>query len=210
MRRTARLFALAESLRARRTGVTAEELATELGVSVRTVYRDLDALREASLPVGAERGRGGGYALDRAYSLPPVNFTAREAMVLITLGRLASELRLFPFTQTLDAALRKVRAALPTAAQRKLDAEKHRLTFTGVPAHESLPAVRAAIEEAWFEDRPIDLVYRRADQSVGKRRVRITAIVLERTATLVNTEDQDDGERRQLRLHQIESARPVP
>lgn len=210
MRRTARLFALAESLRARRTGVTAEELAAELGVSVRTVYRDLDALREAALPVGAERGRGGGYALDRAYSLPPVNFTAREAMVLVTLGRLASELRLFPFTQTLDAALRKVRAALPTAAQRKLDAEKHRLTFTGVPAHESLPAVRAAIEEAWFEDRPIDLTYRRADQSVGKRRVRITAIVLERTATLVNTEDQADGERRQLRLHQIESARPVP
>lgn len=206
VRRTARLFALAEALRARRTGVTAEELAGELGVSVRTVYRDLDALREASLPVGAERGRGGGYALDRSYSLPPVNFTAREAMVLVTLGRLASELRLFPFTKTMDAALRKVRAALPTAVQRKLDSERHRLSFTGVPAHESRPEVRAVIEDAWFEDHPVELVYRRADQSRGTRRVRITALVLERTATLVNTEDLATGERRQLRLHQIDEA----
>jgi predicted DNA-binding transcriptional regulator YafY len=48
------------------------------GVTVRTMYRDLDALREAAMPLAAERGRGGGYALDRSYSLPPVNFTARS------------------------------------------------------------------------------------------------------------------------------------
>ncbi len=78
MRRQSRLFALAEHLRARRTGVNASELAERFGVAVRTIYRDLDALREAELPVSAEHGRGGGYTLDRTYSLPPVNFTARE------------------------------------------------------------------------------------------------------------------------------------
>lgn len=206
MRRTARLFALAEALRARRTGVTAEQLAAELGVSVRTIYRDLDALREASLPIAAERGRGGGYALDRTYSLPPVNFTAREAMVLLTLGRLASDLRLFPFTRTLGSSLAKVRAALPTATQRRLDAERHRLSFTGVPAHESRPDVRAVIEDAWFEERPLELAYRRADGSEGHRRVRITGLVLERSETLINTEDLETGERRQLRLHRVERA----
>ena len=51
VQRTARLFAIAEALRARRTGVTAESLADTFGVSVRTMYRDLDSLREASLPV---------------------------------------------------------------------------------------------------------------------------------------------------------------
>jgi predicted DNA-binding transcriptional regulator YafY len=65
MQRTQRLFALAEYLRGRRTGVTAEALAERFGVTVRTIYRDLDALREASMPLAAERGRGGGYALDR-------------------------------------------------------------------------------------------------------------------------------------------------
>ena len=73
MRRTERLFALAEHLRGRRTGVTAETLADRFGVTIRTIYRDLDALRETSMPIAAERGRGGGYALDKSYSLPPVN-----------------------------------------------------------------------------------------------------------------------------------------
>ena len=84
MNKTERLFALAEHLRARRTGVTAEQLAERFGVTVRTIYRDLDALRAAHLPLGAERGRGGGYALDKSYSLPPVNFTAREAALFVS------------------------------------------------------------------------------------------------------------------------------
>src|SRR5919108_3271198 len=99
MRRTERLFALAEYLRSRRTGVTAEVLAERFGVTKRTIYRVLDALRAASLPVGAERGRGGGYALDRSYTLPPVNFTAREAALLIRAGTWLAEMRVLPFTE---------------------------------------------------------------------------------------------------------------
>src|ERR1700751_5189858 len=97
MKRTERLFALAEYLRGRRTGVTAEQLAERFGVTVRTIYRDLDALRDASLPGQAERGPGGGSALAGAYPLPPINFTGREAAVLVVLGRFATETRLVPF-----------------------------------------------------------------------------------------------------------------
>src|SRR5262249_46344131 len=85
VRRKSRLFAIAEYLRGRRTGTTAAEIADRFGVTLRTVYRDLEALRDAALPLRADRGRGGGYALDRAYTLPPVNFTAREAAVLTAL-----------------------------------------------------------------------------------------------------------------------------
>src|SRR5919201_1697908 len=111
VKRSERLFALAEYLRGRRTGVTAEELAERFEVTVRTIYRDLDTLRAASMPLSAERGRGGGYALDRSYSLPPVNFTAREAALLIALGRFAIDMRLMPFNDTLESALDKVRSA---------------------------------------------------------------------------------------------------
>ena len=118
MRRTERLFALGEYLRGRRTGVTAEELAERFGVTIRTIYRDLDSLRAADLPLTAERGRGGGYALERSYTLPPVNFTAREAALLVVLGRFAIDMRLLPFAGTLESGLDKVRAALSTSAQR--------------------------------------------------------------------------------------------
>src|SRR6187402_468052 len=131
MKRSERLFALTEHLRARRTGVTAEALAEKFGVTIRTIYRDLDALRAASLPLAAERGRGGGYALDRSYSLPPVNFTAREAALLVALGRHAIDLRLLPFTDTLESALDKVRSALSTSAQRDLLARLKELSFSG-------------------------------------------------------------------------------
>ncbi|MCX5741349.1 MAG: HTH domain-containing protein, partial [Proteobacteria bacterium] len=63
MRKKSRLFAIAEALRARRTGVTAAQLADQFGVALRTIYRDLDALQDAGVPIRADRGRGGGYAL---------------------------------------------------------------------------------------------------------------------------------------------------
>ena len=82
MRKKSRLFAIAEALRARRTGVTAQQLADRFGVTLRTIYRDLESLQDAGMPIKADRGRGGGYALDMHYQLPPVNFTAREAALL--------------------------------------------------------------------------------------------------------------------------------
>jgi predicted DNA-binding transcriptional regulator YafY len=208
MKRTERLFALAEALRARRTGVTAEALAARFGVSVRTIYRDLDGLRAASLPLVAERGRGGGYALDRAYALPPVNFDAREAAVLLAAGRLLAELRLLPFTATLASALDKVRAALPSQRQREVDALGGTLAFVGVPARTASPEVRRAVEEAWFDKRPLRLRY---DGAYGptERTVRVDGLVMERTETLLNCFDLDKGEARQLRLHQIAWARPA-
>src|SRR6185436_12440567 len=129
MKRSERLFALAEHLRGRRTGVTAEALAERFGVTIRTIYRDLDTLRAADLPLTAERGRGGGYALDKSYTLPPVNFTAREAALVIALGKFAIDMRLLPFSETLQSALDKVRAALSTSAQRELLTRISELSF---------------------------------------------------------------------------------
>lgn len=206
MRRTERLFALAEYLRGRRTGVTAETLAERFGVTIRTVYRDLDALRAASLPLAAERGRGGGYALDRSYSLPPVNFTAREAAVLVALGRFAIDTRLLPFTDTLESALDKVRAALTTSAQRELLARLKELNFLGVPALPSKKSVRAAIERAWFEQQPLRITYVDGNFVQTTRDVRIETVVMDRHETRLSTLEIPNGEKRHFRLDRIEHA----
>jgi predicted DNA-binding transcriptional regulator YafY len=208
--RQARLFAIAEYLRGRRTGTTAQAIADRFGVTVRTAYRDLDALRMADLPLHAERGRGGGYALDRHYSLPPVNLNAREAAVLVALGAYASRMRLLPFAETLEAALDKVRGALSESAQRELLSVLDGLQFIGVPALPAPAAVRRAVEEAWFGQRPLRVRYRRADGGAGERTVRVKGVVMERHATLVHVVDVESHESRHLRLDRIDHAELAP
>lgn len=209
MRRTERLFALAELLRARRTGVTAEALAERLGVSVRTVYRDLDALRDASLPLHGERGRGGGFVLDRSYSMPPVNFTAREAAVLLAAGRWMIDQRMIPFVDTLQVALDKVRGALPLPAQRELAALQSTLSFVGVPSAPVDAAIRRVIERAWLDRRGVAITYEGAE-GTSARRVTIREIVVDRRETLINAFDLDKGAARQFRLHRIRAAKLLP
>ena len=206
MRRRERLFAIAEYLRGRRTGTTVEQLAERFGVSVRTMFRDLEALRDASLPINSERGRGGGFALDRAYSLPPVNFTAREAALLVALARLAVEQRLVPFDAAIERAADKVRAALTTSAQRELLTLIGELQFVGVPAMPVPASVRAAIETAWFEARPLRIVYAKAGEREVPRVVKIRNLVFDRQTTLLNCVDLESNQDRQFRLDRIRAA----
>ena len=205
MNRKARLFALAEALRARRTGVTAETLAERFGVTIRTIYRDLATLQDAGMPLRADRGRGG-YALDKSYQLPPINLTAREAALVCALGRMAREQRLLPFTDTLESALDKVRGALSTSAQRELLTLLDQLQIVGVPALPVPPPVRRAIETAWFEERALRIDYRKNDYTTVRRLVRIRAIVCDRAITLLNCVDLELGEDRQFRLDKIADA----
>ncbi len=206
MKRTERLFAVAEYLRGRRTGTTAAAIAERFGVTLRTAYRDLSSLRDASLPLVAERGRGGGYALDRSYALPPVNFNAREAAVLISAGQWLTEMRVLPFTATLGSAIDKVRAALDRSAQRELANRLKELAYVGVPARASREDVRRAIEQAWFESRVLLIRYRGANDLTTTRHVRLQQIVMDRSETRINALDLEKNEKRQFLLDRIEHA----
>lgn len=210
MKRQARLFALVEYLRGRRTGVTADALAERFGTTARTIYRDLETLKGASLPLVAERGRGGGYALDKSYSLPPVNFTAREAAVLLTVGRWATDMRWMPFAEVLKAGVDKVRGALSTPAQRELVSHMAGLQFVGIPTHPVAPGVRAALEQAWFEHRPLKVRYRNSEGVVSERTLVVEGVLLDRQHTYVKADASTPEAHRTLRLDRIEEATVVP
>ena len=77
-----RLFGILLLLRGGRA-VPAGELARRFGVSRRTIYRDLEALSAAGVPVYAERGRGGGTRLLEGYFLPPLMFSRGEGIALL-------------------------------------------------------------------------------------------------------------------------------
>ncbi|MET7403162.1 HTH domain-containing protein, partial [Dactylosporangium sp. NPDC005572] len=110
MNRTDRLYAMVEELRAVAPRPrSARWLAGRFEVSVRTVERDISALQQSGTPVYAEPGRTGGYCLDKARTLPPVNLTPDEAVAMaVALRRLDGT----PFRAAAGSALRKLVAAM--------------------------------------------------------------------------------------------------
>ncbi len=76
MRRSERLFAIIQMLRGRRRPLTAQQLATELEVGVRTIYRDMAELAAQRVPIRGEAGTG--YVIDAGYDLPPLMLTPDE------------------------------------------------------------------------------------------------------------------------------------
>ncbi|MGN6173324.1 MAG: helix-turn-helix transcriptional regulator [Streptosporangiaceae bacterium] len=111
MNRTDRLYALVEELRAVAPRPrSARQLARKYEVSTRTIERDILALQDAGVPIYAQTGRRGGYVIDKALTLPPVNFTAAE-IVAIAVSMAGAEGT--PFAFATRSALRKVLAVAP-------------------------------------------------------------------------------------------------
>ncbi len=114
---TARALHVLELLRIL-PGVTAEELATRLGVTERAVRRYVGILREADIPVESTRGPYGGYRLGRGTRLPPVVFTQAEALGLV-MSVLDSEPAAVQSEDLVGSALAKVIRALPESVGRQ-------------------------------------------------------------------------------------------
>ncbi|MEP7100090.1 MAG: YafY family protein [Burkholderiales bacterium] len=114
MRRAERLFQLVQLIRGRRLS-TAAFLAERLGVSDRTVYRDVADLMAQGVPIEGEAGVG--YRMKAGFDLPPMMFTKDEAQALVAAVRLAQS-RLDPaLAGHAEGALSKILAVLPPAAR---------------------------------------------------------------------------------------------
>ncbi|MCO1655052.1 helix-turn-helix transcriptional regulator [Pseudonocardia humida] len=123
--RADRLLSLVLLLRHRGL-MTAAALADELEVSTRTVLRDVEALSSAGIPVYAERGRHGGFALLPGFTTDLTGLTPDEAVALLTSpGRATSDA--LGMGAAFSSAIRKVVAALPETSRAKADAAAGRV-----------------------------------------------------------------------------------
>lgn len=109
MNRVDRLHAILTILQSKRV-VKAEELATHFNLSIRTVYRDIRALEEGGIPIGAEAGVG--YFLTDGFHLPPVMFTHEEARALLLAGKFIEQQTDQGTAKSFNDALTKVRAVI--------------------------------------------------------------------------------------------------
>src|SRR5262245_13785653 len=163
-----------------RSRMTAAELAEELEVSVRTIYRDVEALSEAGVPIYAERGPHGGVRLVDGYRTRLTGLTAdeAEAVFLSGLPGPAAELGL----GTVVAAARlKVMAALPPELRARASrvSERFHLDAPGwFQASESLPHLEILAAAVW-DNRSILMRYRRGERGgVVERHVDPIGLVL--------------------------------
>lgn len=130
MNRTDRLVAMVMFLQGRRV-VKADELAAHFEVNVRTIYRDVSALSEAGVPVVGEAGVG--YSLVKGYHLPPVMFTADEAVALFIGGELVKQFADQSLAGPMDSALLKIRSVLPRERQDDLERLNRATAIYGAP-----------------------------------------------------------------------------
>jgi predicted DNA-binding transcriptional regulator YafY len=111
MSRTARLFLLMDALRARRQPVTAAALGTQLGVSERTIYRDIGTLTGLGAPIDGEAGVG--YVLRTGFFMPPLMFDADELEALVLGARWVRRQGDASLAKAASGALAKIAAAAP-------------------------------------------------------------------------------------------------
>lgn len=144
MNRFDRIVAILIQLQAKRV-VRGAALATQFGVSLRTVYRDLRTLEEAGVPLCGEAGVG--YSLAEGYRLPPVMFSREEATALLTAEKLAAQLTDERTAQLCGTAMDKLRAVLRRPDRDYLESLSPRIEIRGPQARPGAPAVVADVHQ---------------------------------------------------------------
>lgn len=204
MKRAERQYAIVDWLRATAPRpITAARMAEEYGVSRRTIERDLRSLAEAGVPVYATEGRDGGHSILAEHTLPPLRFTAEEAMTLLV-GLAA--MRSSPFGVAAAAAADKIVGSMP-------EEERSLATFRAARIRVLEPeATSAEVEEAvrigLVERRLLALRYRDAGQGgrVTEREVEPLSLLMVRGGWVIVAHCRLRAAIRGFRLDWIESA----
>lgn len=145
MNRTDRLLAIVLEIQAKKH-VRAEDLAATFEVTKRTIYRDIAALSESGVPVVAMPGQG--YSLVEGYFLPPLSFTADEAIMLLLGSDFVAQHFDAQYRDAAQGASRKISAVLPDRLRDDVAYLESSIKFVAVnepAAPETLQKLRRAI-----------------------------------------------------------------
>lgn len=173
MSRMHRLFQLMQALRLSDPPATAAGLAGSLGVSPRTVYRDIETLRSLGAVIDGEAGFG--YTLIEDATLPPLSFDADELEALVLGLREVGQVGDPALARAAETALAKLRARLPAA-------QAHRLEHAVLTARRFTPLPQPGVDvtrlrRAAWDERTIRFVYTDAEGRQTHRSTDPLAIV---------------------------------
>ena len=181
MRRADRLFDIIQALRAASGPLTAAQLAEQLEVTPRTVYRDIASLQASRVPI--EGAAGLGYLLRQGFDLPPLMFTRDEIEAILVGARLIKRTGDPGLQAAAEGVLSKLSVALPAHLRDHLDLAPVYVSPAGavVPQRADLGDIRTAIRER----RKLRLHYSDVDGNATARVVLPLAIAYFVEATLL-------------------------
>jgi predicted DNA-binding transcriptional regulator YafY len=172
MSRANRLLDLLQELRARRRPVTADVLAASLGISVRTLYRDIELLRAQGAAIVGEAGLG--YVLKPGFMLPPLMFTPEEIEAILLGASWVSRRKDLAMDVAARSALAKISAVLPPDMTLAMDLTG--LLVGSVNEGEATRIDAAAIRDALRRERKLIIAYVDAADVASARTVWPVAI----------------------------------
>jgi predicted DNA-binding transcriptional regulator YafY len=199
-----------------REHVTVAELAAELGVSVRTLNRDLELLRDSGVPIESDRGRGGGLRLQRNWAIGRLHLSPAEAIDLLLSIAIAERMNSPLLLQQLAPIKRKIVAAFSESYQAKIRSLRKRI-LVGAPASERVfasfaPPQRGAlvgIAEAFFNTKCVAIEYVDQNGAITSREVEPHFLYLNVPVWYLLAWDRLRGAVRHFRVDRIKSITPL-
>lgn len=212
-KRVDRVMDLQNVLRAREIA-TVGELARDLGVSERTVLRDLGTLRSHGVPLETQAGPGGGVRLQRDRGIVSVHLALDECIALWLASTLSASVVPLPWSASAERALRKIQASLPKDRARALRAVARRVVV-GRPASPRVyaelgrmkPELLPALERAFAESYCLAFDYIDRHGRPSRRSVEPHGLMVETPAWYILCRDLDKAAVRLFRLDRIRNAR---
>ena len=163
-----RLFTLLDRLRLRTTPITARELSVDLGVSVRSIYRDIADLQSMGAPI---RGEGGvGYIMERGYFLPSLSFDSDELDAIVLGLRLVAERSPPALDKAAQRAAAKIASSLGEARKREMIEHPLEVGPSRAAAAVADAGPFATLRTAIARGEMLRIIYRNA---LGKESVRL-------------------------------------
>lgn len=193
------------------------ELAIELDVSLRTLSRYINDLRDQGIPIESERGRGGGIRIDRHYGLGRLNLSYQEIidllLALTTLEKLNSPLLL----QDLKSIKLKLMQCFPES-QKNLLRDLRKRIYVGDKASEYILAdyntpkkgVLENVHYGFLEKRKLEISYMKKDGTFSRRTISPEVLLLNWPVWYIVGFDNLRGEIRNFRTDRIKECRALP
>jgi predicted DNA-binding transcriptional regulator YafY len=192
---------------------TGRALAAELGISLRTLRRDMARLAARGVPIEAERGRGGGVRVPVRAGLGRLQLDHREAVDLLLALAIGERLRSPLLLSSLKGLRQKIGVAFPAEERFRVSRLRRRILHAPPASRrvsESLvrprPAVLGPVQDGFFEQRAIEIEYG-TERERTKRVVEPHYLLLAWPAWYLLVWDHLRDAVRTLRLDRIESAR---